>query len=254
MNVHQAMRRSIQHLLVLACVPLVLAGCEGAQGDDAACEDGLAAGAYDIRTSRFAFGSPPVHSVEADLDRWTGPHGTLVHFSSGAIAASLNGDAPRLPAYSLDGEKVKAHTTAYFKSMGVADCQLLPATVSAGGGAGGPRLDASLIRGIDGIVVAESIATASFDEQGKTTYEAFFWPAIPADVVDEARRFRAELADPAKLAAFKAKLPEEARGDGQVTIHHNPTGSPDPFAAIVTWDTLAGPSPLSFDTEGRPLR
>jgi hypothetical protein len=68
------------------------------------------------------------------------------------------------------------------------------------------------------------------------------------------------------LAAYKAKLPADAQGQGQVLIHHTSAGSSSPFHAAVTYDvvqteppsdsggiSLGGEADLSFDPNGNPV-
>ena len=43
-----------------------------------------------------------------------------------------------------------------------------------------------------------------------------------------------QLAAPGGLAAFTAKLPANAQGDGRVVIHHRVSGSSLPFTAVTT--------------------
>jgi hypothetical protein len=73
---------------------------------------------------------------------------------------------------------------------------------------------------------------------GETTNEAFYWPEIPADVVAAAQAFRDQLAAPGGLAAFKAKLPANAQGDGSVVIHHHVAGAAGAFKAVAVYDTV----------------
>jgi hypothetical protein len=108
-----------------------------------------------------------------------------------------------------------------------------------GGGAvfvAGPTT-AILERAIDGISVVESRGVAQFDVDDQTTSESCYWPEIPADVVSAARAFRDQLAAAGALAAFKAKLPADAQGDGSVVIHHHVTGAPGAFVAVATYES-----------------
>jgi len=114
------------------------------------------------------------------------------------------------------------------------------------------------MRRVDGIPVVASIAFAHLDSSDESTNEGFYWPGVPADVVAAAESLRARLADPDALAAFKAKLPEEARGDGQVMIHHSSSGATPPLAAAATYDVevtgvLGRGSTQSFDADGNAL-
>ena len=214
----------------------------GTSGDLAACAPGaaLAGASYDLTKSRFAFGSKPVQQVEVQLVRWVGADGALAIWSDGAEGASLTGGAPeaRLAAWSADPAAVSAHVRDYFTSMGVAPCQLLAA--QATGGSDG--LSGHLIREVDGIPIGESLAFAHFDVDDQTTYEGFYWPTIPADVMTAARAFHARLAQATMLAAYKALLPPEAQGEGRVIIHHTSSGSMNPFQAAAVYD-VAVPNP-----------
>jgi len=170
---------------------------------------------------------------------------------------SMNGGAPEasLPDWSDDPVALGAHVSAYFASFGVASCQVAGAQVD--GGSGGRTI--ALLRSVDGIVVGESNAYARFDNQDQSTSDGFYWPTIPADVVTNARAFHARLADPTKLAGYKAKLPANAQGDGVVNFHHTNWSSASPFGAAATYDVetsgglLGRGSTLSFDADGNPI-
>jgi hypothetical protein len=77
-------------------------------------------------------------------------------------------------------------------------------------------------------------------------------------VLDAARAFHDQLAAAGALAAYKAKLPADAQGDGRVVIHHRVGGSSLPFTAVVTYDTvqitpLNDGGDLHFDPHGNPV-
>jgi hypothetical protein len=57
------------------------------------------------------------------------------------------------------------------------------------------------------------------------------------------------LIDPTALAAYKAKLPETARGKGSVLILHSAPAATT-IVATVVWETTEGSSPYTFDTNG----
>ena len=112
--------------------------------------------------------------------------------------------------------------------------------------------DISLVRGIDGIAVGESIAYAKFNVDDQTTSEGLYWPTIPAATVASARAFRDLLADPAALAAYKAKLPATAQGDGVVAIHHPECPSLiSSYQPVATYDVSSMGATLSFDVNGK---
>jgi len=248
-------------------VGLAAAGCGGATSLDpptsgavTGCEPGapFAGATYDVAKSRFAFGSTPVRDDANGFERWVGRDGVVAIEKSGGEIGSLNGGAPEagLPDWSNDPSALGAHVTTYFEGFGVASCQVANAGVN--GGSGGRTI--TLVRAVDGhIVVGESLAFARFDSADQSTSEGFYWPALPADVVASARAFAAMVADPAQLAAFKAKLPADAQGDGIVNLHHTGSSSTAPFAAAATYDVEPPPSvfgrgsTLSFDADGNAV-
>jgi hypothetical protein len=216
----------------------------------AACFSGsaLAGAPYDITKSRFAFGSPPVPVDAGSLVRYTGSDGVVAIFSDGSELASLNAGAPEadLPDWSSDTSALTAHVTDYWVSMGVATCQIAATGISSMFGVGGSvdggmtyttavQNNVDLQRAVDGVSVIDSVAVARFDVNDQTTSETFYWPEIPADVVSAAVAFKNQLADPAALSAYKAKLPANAQGPGSVVIRHTNAGSPSSFQALATY-------------------
>jgi len=223
------------------------------------CEVGapLTGAAYDLTKSRFAFGSPPVRDDANGFMRWVGDHGVVAIEVSGGEIGSLNGGAPEasLPDWSSDPAALEAHVSAYFASFGVTSCQT--ASAQEFDGTGGRTI--SLPRSVEGIPVSESLAYARLDNQDQSTSESFYWPTIPAQVVTTARALHVRLADPTELAAYKAKLPADAQGDGSVVLHHTSSSSTTPFAAAATYDVVMSvgllglPAILSFDADGKPV-
>jgi hypothetical protein len=200
-----------------------------------------------------------------------GSDGALAIFSDGSEMGLMDANAPEsnLPDWSTDSSLLIAHATAYWVSMGVASCQIVASGVDGSVGGGGPTDGApttvtsgpssvTLARGIDGVPVVESLAVASFDVDDQTTYESFYWPEIPANVVSAAIAFQNQLADPNALAAYKAKLPADAQGQGRVVIHHTSAGSLQPFQTAATYDVVETTpeddgGDLNFDQNGNPV-
>ena len=251
-------------------------GSGGASNDATSCQLGadLTGTSYDLSKSRFAFGSTPVRQDANGIIRWTGLDGVVVIESCGLESGIMNGGAPEasLPDWSSDPSSLSAHVRDYFVSMGVAPCQIANTTVLASGGAvcsTGPDASCetisaqrtiSMARGVDGIPVVESNAYARFNVNDQSTDEGFYWPTVPADTVAAARSLRDQLADPAALAAYKAKLPSDAQGEGQVVIHHSscPSPSSSAFQSAATYDVMQTSSVgmasmLSFDADGNPV-
>ncbi len=248
----------------------------GASNEATSCQPGtdLTGAFYDLSKSRFAFGSAPVQQDESGMTRWVGVDGVVAIESCGLELGSMNAGAPEanLPDWSPDPSSLSEHVRDYFISMGVEPCQIANATVLAGGSvvcSTGP--DAScemtaaqrtiaLARGVDGIPVSESHAYARFNVNDQSTTEGLYWPTVPAATVSAARSLRDQLADAAALAAYRAKLPSDAQGDGQVVIHHSSCFgiSSSPFQSAATYDVLQSSpmgmaSRLSFDADGNPV-
>jgi hypothetical protein len=211
----------------------------------------LTGAAYDIEKSKFALGSAPTKSESGGLTRWTGANGVIAVFPNGSTLASLNAGVAEanVKEWSSTHETVSEHVRAYFLSMGVAPCQ--STNTQALGGSSGIAI--SLNRAVAGVPVIGSVAYAQFNEHDLTTTEGFYWPTVPASVVTAARALQTQLAEPAALASYKAKLPTNAQGEGQVVIHHAGGSSTQVFAAQASYDVIAGRSTLSFDANGAPL-
>lgn len=231
-------------------------GASGPSGSQAllhSCDPGaeLTGADYDIEKSKFAFGSTPTKSESGGLTRWTGANGVVAVSPNGSTSASLNGGVAEANVrdWSSTQETLTDHVRAYFNSMGVAPCQSTD-TQRLGGSNG---VAVSLNRAVSGIPVIGSTAYAQFNEHDLSTTEGLYWPTVPASVVTAARALRAQLAEPAALASYKAKLPANAQGEGQVVIHHPGTSSTQVFTALASYDVIAGRSTLSFDASGAPL-
>lgn len=190
---------------------------------------------YDLAKSRFAFGSTPTASAENGGTRWVGAHGQLLIQANGSVEATLDGGAPEasLPDWSEDPVALTAHVRDYLLLVGTPACELGDAQIM--GGSGGRML--SFARRIDGVLVVESLANAQMDRDDQSTYELLYWPALPRDVVDAARKFHDQLQTPSALAAYRAKLPSDAQGDGHVVIHHNQFWDKTPLAVAYGWET-----------------
>jgi len=231
----------------------------------------LAGASYDVARSRFAFGSAPSVEDAGTFVRWIGSDGVVGISSDGSELGIMNARAPEtnLPDWSADLSKLTAHATDYWVSMGVAPCQLGPSGIDSTTGGGGSidggftrsttsSSSVTLARAVAGIPVVESLAVARFNTDDQTTEEAFYWPEISAAVVTAALAFNTRLADPNMLAAYKAKLPPDAQGQGQVVIHHTSAGSLSPFQSATTYqvfgaDPLGLPGALNFDPSGNPV-
>jgi hypothetical protein len=229
-----------------------------ASGDLTSCQPGhdLAGAQYDVTKSHFAFGGPPVRDDQNGFVRWVGPDGVVAIETTGAEMGIMNGGAAEtnLPDWSNDPAALGAHVRDYFLSFGVAGCQMPETQVQ--GGSGGSTIGIAHL--VDGILVAESLAYARFNNNEQTTSEGFYWPTVPAAVVDAARALHARLADPTMAAAYKALLPAADQGDGEVVIHHTSSSSTAAFASAATYDVsetglLGFGRTASFDAMGHDV-
>jgi hypothetical protein len=216
---------------------------------------GLAGTSYDITRSRFAFGSAPTQQTMNGMTRWTGADGVVSIGAFGAAMGSMNGGAPEtaLPDWSEDVDMLTAHVRDYWIAMGVPTCQILGTQVTAAVGSGGFHQRTILLeRALDAIPIVESRAFARFNSADQSTDEGFLFPAIPPDVVSSARTFRDQLATPAGLAAFKAKLPADSQGTGGLVIHHSAVSlMPNtPFESAATWEVTVNGVTRNYDANG----
>jgi hypothetical protein len=226
-----------------------------ADGPLSACADpgtGLTGAVWMLSLSRFAFGSTPTMTTTNGFTQYKGTDGVISIDSFGDVLGSMNATAPEAsrPDFSTDTAVLSTHVADYFRAMGVVDCQVSRAQILAGTGGRNVQLE----RAVSGIPIAESQATARFDDQDQTTLEMMRWPALSATVVQAARAFRDQLAAPGGLDAYRAKLPPEARTtDGIVVIHHSTMPFKGTFHADVTWDTSVNGSTEFFDVDGKPV-
>ncbi len=225
----------------IVCVGVLLSAANGCSevttAGSSECTSGvsLRQGSFDVTKSKFAFGgSKPVLEDSNGQMRWVGSHGEVVVKANGAALGIINADAPEsnLPAWSTDSDELAAHTAEYFIAMGVETCQIRGQSVFGSGtctGASGGSSESCqalpstgvLGRGVDGISIVESTATATFVRGDITTSEALYWPEIPAVVVSDALALRERIRDPSKLAEYKKLLPDNAQGQGEILIHHS---------------------------------
>jgi hypothetical protein len=159
--------------------------------------------------------------------------------------------------WNADADALAAHVRAYFVSLGAQECQIARTYVTSGSSG---RRTIHLARAIESVQVVESISYAQINSNDESDVEGIYWPAIPQPAIDAARAFRDSIATAEGLAAYKAKLPSNARGDGTLALHHTsavqlPGSAPKEFVAMTTWEVLlddAGTSavPTSFDVNG----
>lgn len=218
------------------------------QADSCGASGDLLGATWTIQKSRFAFGGTPVETPEGNnVTAWIGADGRATMQQFGYVGASLNGGVATRPDWSNDPTALTQHVEAYLMAFGIPSCQVRDTNIL--GGSGGRAV--ILSRAVDGILIVESHANASLDDLDQSQQEEIFWPTIPAAALTAAKAFRDQLKDPTALAAYKAKLPDGSRGDGQVMIHHTfMVGTTSTFKAVATWDVITGDETLSYDQNG----
>ena len=92
-------------------------------------------------------------------------------------------------------------------------------------------------RKIEDIPVVDSVAWARVNEQGQVVGEWVYWPAIPAEVITDARRLKERLSRDSTKGAFLARLPIDVL-TGQVVIRHSSAIATGPFEAFASYDVV----------------
>jgi hypothetical protein len=253
--------------------------------------------AHTLGASRFAVGDGSHQETEGPFNRVIGDKGVFfVDTVTGASLAVPNGVAlPKPPAdaqapgsYSPEAlnypqplttnpEEHSAAVKAYLVAAGVPASEVSGTHVTTTMAGGGPVRDGlqpsqskllwyttHLERSLAGIPVETSYAFAALDNAGKVISEGVYWPAIPTNVVSNARAFAEKLAAPRERAAFMARVrkakPDAGDTAGSVRIVHTSGGYHGPFQALAVYSTVV-PSPrggkvqiLRFDETGARVR
>jgi hypothetical protein len=224
----------------------------------------LAGASYDVSQSKFAFGNKPSLDTAHHQTRWVGRDGIATIANNGAAVAIMNSRAPALdlPSWSDDPGALEDRVVDYFANMGIERCQVGEPDITSNG-AGVQAADGSLsmkwdpptvvlTRAIDSISIPESRASARWVSGDRATAESLYWPTIPAEVVRDAFALQAILRDPSQLTNYKARLPDDARGDGKVVIHHNDQPGPA-FRATAVYEVELSNETRAYDLKGNPV-
>ncbi len=92
-------------------------------------------------------------------------------------------------------------------------------------------------RRIEDVPVVDSVAWARVNEQGQVGGEWVYWPAIPPEVIADARRLKEQLSRDSAKGAFLARLPVNVQA-GQVVIRHSSAIATGPFEAFASYDVV----------------
>src|SRR5262249_23962514 len=172
---------------------------------------------------------------------------TNIANGSTVAAAAPNSSSASLPPFGTGYQDHDKFVKEYFLKLGVPTDQVGSVRAMTMLEAHGPSSEvartipritayySTLQRTVDGVPVADSFAWARVNSRGEVVHEGVYWPAIPADVVNQVRQFRELLADPHRTETFKARLAVTG-GEGAVVIRHTPATSGDAFESFASYD------------------
>ena len=259
----------MRHLLHIAwligavCVAGGSIAAQGLEGATPADEGGAPGYRHGMERSRFVTGATveqlkPVE--EFGFSKVIGRDGVFAtHMRNGLVIAARSDGADKSevapqPAETeskrlLTPDEHNAMVMEYFTAAGIPRQQVRGIHANTYLSASGPANSiASLRPKIDGylsviervvadkFLVAESVAWARLDADGKSIAEWVYWPAIPAKAIEEARMLD-EMTTGARKDEFLRRLPSGLR-EGSVVIHHTSAVEDGPFEALATFDVI----------------
>jgi hypothetical protein len=206
---------------------------------------------HTANNSRFRVGANPTSKLEYGISKLVGSEGVFGTVpETGWVLATPNARAPSTLAEPLTRSPDVHNKTVldYFVGAGLPADQIglvnAHATVK---GSGVGSVDMSngefagytsvLSRTVAGIPVPDSFAWARFNVKGESVEEQVYWPAIPGNVIQEAKRFQAIVSDPVQYAALLSKVPASL-SSGRVVIRHSPGTEKSAFQAVASYDVL----------------
>jgi hypothetical protein len=261
----EAIMRMLSHSFsIAALLAAICAGstCAQAAGGIIASDEGGASGyQHSIERSRFVperSDEQPRMVEEFGFSKVVGSIGVVAtNLRNGLVIATQNDGIDKASPphqvkakaeYLLSPDKHNAMVMEYLIATGIPRDQvggIHANTYLSGGGVGEdaasvPRVDgyASVLERVvgDKFLVAESIAWARLNNDGKSISEWVYWPAIPAKALADARLLQ-ELTTGPRGAEYLARLPAGLSA-GTVVIHHSSATDETPFEALATYDVI----------------
>jgi hypothetical protein len=271
----EAIMRTPSHSFSIAALfAAICAGsaCAQAAGGIIASDKGGASGyQHSIERSQFVTGSSveqlrPIE--EFGFSKVVGRKGVFAtNLRNGLVIATQNDGMDKSEALPPQEEARAEHlrypdkhntmVMDYFIAAGIPRDQVGGIHANTYLSAGGASADALLVRKVDGYAsvlervvgdkfpVADSVAWARLDNDGKSVSEWVYWPAIPARAIADARLLE-ELTTGSRRAEYLARLPA-GLPPGIVVIHHSSATDEGPFEALATYDVVDS---RSVSTEG----
>lgn len=248
---------------LLLAILAASASAQAADGTIASDEGGAFGYQHSIERSRFITGGSVDQRrliEEFGFSKVVGPNGVFAtNLRNGLVIATQNAGGDKSGAgpqqdykkaeHMLDPNKQNTMVMDYFVAAGIPRDQVGGIQALTSLSASGRAEDAASLRlKVDGYCsvlervvagkfpVADSIAWASLDNQGKSISESVYWPAVPAKALADARLL-AELTTGPRRAEYLARLPAGLPA-GTVVIHHSAATDEGPFEALAAYDVI----------------
>lgn len=208
---------------------------------------------HTLAKSRAPIAASAPMDIEGDMHKWVGEQGVfVVSETQGWASLVLNAGAPQFSVpQTTSGFALADLVREYFVSAGILACEVASVTTSVQTNSSDTevRYYNGLVRSVAGFPVASSIAYASLHDNGHTSVEEVFWPAIPAETVDAARSLQVAVDD----GSLFSKLPTNAPHNGVVQIHHTSMGFGTPTQSWAAYDVVVGPVSFMYDIVGKEI-
>ena len=228
-----------------------------------AAEEGGANGyQHGVERTRFAAGrlNEQTRTVEEfGFSKVLGANGVIAtNLRNGLVIATQNSATDKNTAstlqeranssYPFSPEKHNEMVIEYFVAAGIPKEQIGGIHANTYLSGGGKVSNSATVRKVDGyasvlkrvvgnnFLVAESIAWARLDSEGKSTSEWVYWPAIPAKALADARRIE-ELTTGQRREEYLSRLPA-GLVKGSTVIHHSAATDEGSFEALATYDVV----------------
>jgi hypothetical protein len=205
--------------------------------------------------AKFAVGQNSRRGLQYGYLKQTGDEGTLaIRQSNGSVfgVPSARAAALKLPPYGNSPQDHDRYVRDYFVRLGLPADQVQSVRTMTLLEASGrtdettrtiPRVTAYysvLNRSVGDVTVPDSFAWARVNSEGAIVQQGVYWPALPANVVGDASKLKALLADPAQRRAFESRTSMDSTA-AAIAIRHA-SANEDQFNAFASIDITMGVS------------
>jgi hypothetical protein len=212
---------------------------------------------------RFAAGALVGRDDKYQGDRFIFEHGSFAITPTGHALSSLDADAPdRFTDPVKDVSASHQLLGDYLIARGVPSDQIggmhVTTIMSGTGTPKNPGNDtfhgyvSNVQRMVGGVPVVDSIGWAKFRTDGTTVSESIFWPALPASLLDDIKKFQAALGQ-TELGKIIDQMSGNKLG---VVIRHTPLFREGPLKAAVCYDIVSEGSRarnIHVGLDGKPV-